>query len=118
MSRAGNVPLDRFAAGSPDVVHAALQQWAGEEPAGDVGSLAEWVLARPLRPSTPGQEPVGEDDAVGSRGFDSRVVPDDPGALDATVLDVGTDARPAGSEAAVEDAVRPRRGGRRGLPSG
>ncbi len=51
----------------------------------------------PLRPSTPGQEPVPEDDAVGSRGFDSRVVPDDPGALDATVLDVGTDARPSGS---------------------
>src|SRR4051794_24258450 len=46
------------------------------------------------------------DDAVGPRGFDSRVVPDDPGALDATVLDVGTDARPAGSEAVVEDAVR------------
>ena len=104
MSRAGNVPLDRFAAGSPEVVHAALEQWSGRSPAGD--SLAEWVLARPLRPSTPGQEPVAGDDAAGTRGFDSRVVPDDPGALDATVLDVGTDARPAGSEAVVEDAVR------------
>jgi 2-polyprenyl-6-methoxyphenol hydroxylase-like FAD-dependent oxidoreductase len=105
MSRAGNVPLDRFAAGSPDVVHTALRQWAGEEPARDVESLAEWVLARPLRPSTPGQEPVPEDDAIGPRGFDARVVPDDPGALDATVLDVGTDSRPSGSEAEVEEAV-------------
>ena len=105
MSRAGNVPLDRFAAGSPDVVASALQQWAGEEPERDVEPLAEWVLTRPLRPSTPGQEPVPEDDAIGSRGFDARVVPDDPAALDATVLDVGTDARPSGSEAAVEEAV-------------
>jgi anthraniloyl-CoA monooxygenase len=104
MSRSGNVPLDRFAAGSPEVVHAALEQWSGEEPGGD--SLAEWVLERPWRPSTPGQAPVAGDDAAGTRGFDSRVVPDDPGALDATVLDVGTDARPAGSEAVVEDAVR------------
>ena len=38
-------------------------------------------------------------------GFDTRVVPDDPAALDATVLDVGTDARPSGDEAAVEEAV-------------
>jgi anthraniloyl-CoA monooxygenase len=104
MSRSGNVPLDRFAAGSPEVVHAALAQWSGEEHGGD--SLAEWVLARPWRPSTPGQEPVAGDAAVGPRGFDSRVVADDPGALDATVLDVGTDARPAGSEAVVEDAVQ------------
>ena len=69
MSRAGNVPLDRFAAGSPDVVASALQQWAGEEPERDVEPLAEWVLTRPLRPSTPGQEPVPEDDAIGSRGL-------------------------------------------------
>jgi anthraniloyl-CoA monooxygenase len=105
MSRAGNVPLDRFAAGSPDVVHSALQQWAGEEPDRDVESLAEWVLTRPLRPSTPGQEPVPADDAVGPRSFDARVVPDDPAALDATVLDVGTDDRPSGDEEAVQDAV-------------
>jgi anthraniloyl-CoA monooxygenase len=66
------------------------------------------VLARPLRPSTPGQEPELEDEdaAIGSRGFDARVVPDDPAALDATVLDVGVDARPSGSEDAVEEAVR------------
>ncbi|WP_433802589.1 FAD-dependent monooxygenase [Actinomycetospora sp. CA-084318] len=141
MSRAGNVPLDRFAAGTPDVVNAALQQWAGEsppqgqpwptadgerqerdtvEPAGqpcataDTGrqqgttadSLAEWVLSRSLRPSTPGQDPEVDDPTVGPRGFDARVVADDPSALDATVLDLGSDARPSGSEQVVEDAVR------------
>jgi anthraniloyl-CoA monooxygenase len=107
MSRAGNVPLDRFAASSPDVVRTALRQWSGEEPVPHTDSLAEWVLTRPLRPSTPGQEPDldADDEALGSRGFDSRVVPDDPGALDATVLDVGTDSRPSGDEAAVEEAV-------------
>lgn len=124
MTRAGNVPLDRFAAGSPDVVRVALRQWAGEEPPADgqrwhsadterpksstLDSLAEWVLTRSLRPSTPGQEPEleEEDAAIGTRGFDARTVPDDPGALGATVLDIGTDARPAGSEDAVEAAVR------------
>ncbi len=108
MSRAGNVPLDRFAAGSPDVVCVALRQWAGEEPGPGAAPLADWVLARPLRPSTPGQEPELEDEdaTIGLRGFDARTVPDDPAALDATVLDVGVDARPAGSEDAVEEAVR------------
>ncbi|WIX98153.1 FAD-dependent monooxygenase [Amycolatopsis mongoliensis] len=45
MSRAGNVPLDRFATTAPDVVRAALEQYGGE-PA--VGNLAGWVLGRPL----------------------------------------------------------------------
>jgi anthraniloyl-CoA monooxygenase len=117
MSRAGNVPLDRFAASSPDVVQRALEQWAGEpcqerrfpdtgrQETGVDHPLADWVLTRPLRPSTPGQEPVPADDVVGTRGFDARIVPDDPTALDATVLDVGTDDRPAGREEIVEDAV-------------
>ena len=78
---------------------------AGRQETGVDHPLAEWVLSRPLRPSTPGQEPVPGDDPVGSRGFDTRVVPDDPAALHATVLDVGTDARPSGDEAAVEEAV-------------
>ncbi|MCD2186587.1 FAD-dependent monooxygenase [Actinomycetospora soli] len=147
MSRAGNVPLDRFAAGTPDVVDAALQQWAGESPpsggqpwptadagrqqpdtvepapgsapsqpwpTADAGrqqrdtvdSLAEWVLSRSLRPSTPGQEPEVADPTVGTRGFDSRVVADDPAALDATVFDLGADDRPSGREDVVEKAVR------------
>jgi hypothetical protein len=46
MSRAGNVPLDRFARTSPDVVGAALQQYGGGRPAS--GDLADWVLGRPL----------------------------------------------------------------------
>jgi anthraniloyl-CoA monooxygenase len=103
MSREGNVPLDRFAAGSPDVVHTALRQWAGEEPPPE-GSLVEWALERALRASTPGQEPEVADEHVGRRGFDHRVVADDPAALGATVLDIGTDDRPSGRESAVEKA--------------
>ncbi|MHC1559945.1 FAD-dependent monooxygenase [Actinomycetospora sp. C-140] len=112
MSRAGNVPLERFAAGTPGVVTSALQQWAGEEPPADVtgggGSLVEWALERALRASAPGQEPdpAAADAPVGPRGFDARIVADDPDALGATVLDLGTDDRPSGSERAVEDAVR------------
>lgn len=46
MSRAGNVPLDRFACTAPDVVGAALEQYAGTPaPAGDP---TQWVLERPL----------------------------------------------------------------------
>ncbi|MFC5061144.1 FAD-dependent monooxygenase [Actinomycetospora atypica] len=117
MSRAGNVPLDRFAASSPEVVHTALRQWAGEEcqhcgladterhNRHNVGPLAEWVLTRSLRPSTQGQDPEVIDEPAGPRGFDARVVPDDPAALDATVLDLGADARPSGSEEVVEKAV-------------
>ncbi|WP_243417727.1 FAD-dependent monooxygenase [Actinomycetospora cinnamomea] len=107
MSRAGNVPLDRFAAGTPDVVATALRQWAGEDPPAE-GSLVEWALERALRPSSPGQEPDLDavDEPVGTRGFDGRVVPDDPAALGATVLDLGADDRPAGREQTVEDGVR------------
>ena len=50
MTRAGNVPLDRFAATSPDVVAAALGQYAGD--AGDrqlPADTTSWVLDRPLR---------------------------------------------------------------------
>ncbi|MDD7938375.1 FAD-dependent monooxygenase [Actinomycetospora lutea] len=106
MSRAGNVSLDRFAAGTPDVVRTALRQWAGEEPPAGA-ALADWALTRSLRASTPGQEPDLEaaDGAPGARGFDTRVVPDDPPALGATVLDTGTDDRPAGREEVVEEAV-------------
>lgn len=50
MTRAGNVPLERFAASSPGIVHAALGQFAGrpapQVPADDVPA---WVLAQPLR---------------------------------------------------------------------
>ncbi|AEA28436.1 monooxygenase FAD-binding protein [Pseudonocardia dioxanivorans CB1190] len=50
MSRAGNVPLDRFARSSPDVVGPALRQYAGGRPHVDPagGDLTGWVLGRPL----------------------------------------------------------------------
>ncbi|MCE3550662.1 FAD-dependent monooxygenase [Pseudonocardia sp. RS11V-5] len=48
MSRAGNVPLDRFAQTSPDVVGAALAQYAGEPADVAPEDLTSWVLDRPL----------------------------------------------------------------------
>ncbi|NKQ58485.1 oxidoreductase [Amycolatopsis sp. K13G38] len=47
MTRAGNVPLDRFAATSPDVVATALEQYAGAAP--PAADLVDWVLEQPLR---------------------------------------------------------------------
>ncbi|MBN9734921.1 MULTISPECIES: FAD-dependent monooxygenase [unclassified Pseudonocardia] len=46
MSRAGNVPLDRFAGTAPDVVAAALEQYAGVP--GPHEGLTDWVIGRPL----------------------------------------------------------------------
>lgn len=46
MSRAGNVPLDRFGQSSPDVVGEALRQYGGGHP--PVDDLSGWVLDRPL----------------------------------------------------------------------
>jgi 2-polyprenyl-6-methoxyphenol hydroxylase-like FAD-dependent oxidoreductase len=49
MSRAGNVPLTRFAQSSPEVVRRALTGYAGAEPDGvAVTDLDDWVLDRPL----------------------------------------------------------------------
>jgi 2-polyprenyl-6-methoxyphenol hydroxylase-like FAD-dependent oxidoreductase len=54
MSRAGNVPLHRFAATSPDVVAAALRQYAGGASVGDQSQpgvpdeITNWVLDQPL----------------------------------------------------------------------
>ena len=46
MTRAGNVPLDRFAETAPDVVYAALEQYgSGAAPS---GGIVDWVLDRPL----------------------------------------------------------------------
>lgn len=45
MSRAGNVPLDRFAQTTPVVADAALRQYGGAPAAGE---LTGWVLDRPL----------------------------------------------------------------------
>jgi anthraniloyl-CoA monooxygenase len=82
MSRAGNVPLARFAQSSPDVVRRALADYAGTAPeALDAPDAEAWVLDRPLRD--------------GDRSFDSRRV--DPEALppvrDEDGADAGTVAR-------------------------
>ncbi|WP_300007520.1 FAD-dependent monooxygenase [Pseudonocardia sp.] len=52
MTRAGNVPLDRFAATSPDVVGAALGQYAGVDPQVP-DDLTGWVLDRSRRDAPP-----------------------------------------------------------------
>ena len=53
MSRAGNVPLARFAQSSPDVARRALTQYAGTPPASLAGPDVEnWVLDRPLQVGT------------------------------------------------------------------
>ncbi|GEL21129.1 monooxygenase [Pseudonocardia sulfidoxydans NBRC 16205] len=45
MSRAGNVPLERFASTAPDVVAAALTQYGGDGPP-PAGAITDWVLDR------------------------------------------------------------------------
>ncbi|MGK3207976.1 FAD-dependent monooxygenase [Amycolatopsis sp. MEPSY49] len=78
MTRAGNVPLERFAATSPDVVGAALTQYAGTSP--PAAGLVDWVLDR--QPAPPGDlvplDDVVEDpwdpagDAVVARAREAR----------------------------------------------
>ena len=48
MTRAGNVPLGRFAASNPQVVAAALGQYAGLPPQ-IPSDITGWILDRPLR---------------------------------------------------------------------
>jgi anthraniloyl-CoA monooxygenase len=48
MTRAGNVPLSRFAATNPHVVATALGQYAGLAPQIPAG-ITSWVLDQPLR---------------------------------------------------------------------
>ncbi|MBC3193351.1 FAD-dependent monooxygenase [Pseudonocardia sp. C8] len=56
MSRAGNVPLDRFAETAPDVVAGAVEAYAresGHPPVGEAGGrVTDRVLAQPLRHGT------------------------------------------------------------------
>jgi hypothetical protein len=50
MTRAGNVPVDRFATTSPDVVGPALGQYAGSAPVlVPPSATTGWILDRPLR---------------------------------------------------------------------
>ena len=76
MTRAGNVPLDRFAQSSPDVVRRALTDYAGTAPAATPPD-ADGVGARPATArrgplaSTPGgwtpgrSPPVADEDSAG-----------------------------------------------------
>ena len=104
MSRAGNVPLARFAQSSPDVVRRALTDYAGNAPeALDAPDAEAWVLDRPLR--------------AGDRSFDSRRVELEAlppvrdedsagaGAVARLQVDAGNAWSPAG-DAVVERARR------------
>jgi 2-polyprenyl-6-methoxyphenol hydroxylase-like FAD-dependent oxidoreductase len=48
MTRAGNVALDRFAATNPQVVAAALSQYAGRPGGPAPDGITSWVLSQPL----------------------------------------------------------------------
>ncbi|MGY1770837.1 FAD-dependent monooxygenase [Blastococcus sp. SYSU D00813] len=91
MSRAGNVPLTRFAHSSPDVVDRALTQYAGCAP--DPGAdLVDWVLDRPLGPApsrraaAAGLPPVSAADEAG------------PGTLARLTVPAGSAWSPAGDD--------------------
>ena len=96
MTRAGNVPLDRFAATAPDVVGAALGQFAGQDPVTPPADLTSWVLERPL-----------------GREFPRRVVTGDPALV--TVDDVLADPWSAAGDAVVGTARRRRAAGAAGF---
>jgi anthraniloyl-CoA monooxygenase len=75
MTRSGNVPLDRFAATSPDVVAAALARYAGRHPGTAVpADITSWVLSRPL--SYQGREFAGRVHAAHSFGTDFCAIAD------------------------------------------
>jgi len=101
MTRAGNVPLCRFAATNPHVVAAALGQYAGLAPQIPAG-ITSWVLDQPLR--------------SGGKQFPHRVLtsgPDSPG-LD-TITDVVTDPWSQGGDAVVARARDARAAGAGGF---
>ncbi|SHK03923.1 2-polyprenyl-6-methoxyphenol hydroxylase [Pseudonocardia thermophila] len=98
MSRAGNVPLPRFAGTSPDVVRAALRTYAGEPGPADPAAVTEWVLAR-QRAAFPAEpvhvdlrDPWGPDGDAVLAGVGGRAVrltgPAERGAV-LTRLDLG-----------------------------
>lgn len=59
MTRAGNVPLERFAGTAPDVVAAALTQYGGDDPP-PAGAITDWVLDR-TRPAPAAMRELGVD---------------------------------------------------------
>jgi anthraniloyl-CoA monooxygenase len=46
MSRAGNVPLERFAATGPDVVQTALRRYGGDPGPAGPAAITDWVIER------------------------------------------------------------------------
>ncbi|GHE11677.1 FAD-dependent monooxygenase [Klenkia taihuensis] len=102
MSRAGNVPLARFAATSPDVVHQALADYAGTDPV-DVPAgpdqVVDWVLDRPVE--TGGLE-------LPTRRPDPGQLPEAVDVRDAGAGDLATLVCPSGDawSAAGDEVVR------------
>ncbi|TCK25944.1 FAD-dependent monooxygenase [Pseudonocardia endophytica] len=99
MTRAGNVPLDRFAETAPDVVHAALEHYG--DGAAPPGGIVEWVLDRPLHHG-------------GRRRPDRRATPADDGEL-VTIENVTTDPWDDDGDAAVARARAARERGAAGV---
>ncbi|GAB3576220.1 hypothetical protein GCM10027445_39870 [Amycolatopsis endophytica] len=100
MTRAGNVPLDRFAEGNPDVVTAAAEQYAKAPP--PAGDLVDWVLDQPLR--------------HGETEFPHRVLPAVPDGLTVTEFaDVVTDPWNKTGDDVVARARQARRDGADGF---
>ena len=98
MSRAGNVPLQRFATTTPHVVDAALEQFAGVTP-DRPADLTGWVLSQPLR--------------IGDVTFPHRIL--DSAALAEltlpTVAEVVDDPWDSAGDAVVANALRARTAG-------
>ncbi|WP_236789596.1 FAD-dependent monooxygenase [Amycolatopsis sp. GM8] len=100
MTRAGNVPLERFAATSPDVVTAALEHYAGAEPPSQ--DVVDWVLAQPLR--------------SGETEFPQRVLEPGEGGPTCTTLAVAvTDPWGEPGDAVVDRARQARENGTDGF---
>jgi anthraniloyl-CoA monooxygenase len=101
MTRAGNVPLDRFVTANPDVVASALGQYAGLIPQ-TPADLTSWILDRPLRHQ--------------GRQFPHRVLAAGPDEIALhTITDVVTDPWGQAADAVVLRARRARAAGAGGF---
>lgn len=102
MSRAGNVPLHRFATTAPHIVDAALEQFAAATPDSSA-DLTDWVLSQPLR--------------VGEVTFPHRILdPAAPLGLNLYILaDVVADPWDTAGDAVVGRARRARSAGADGF---
>jgi anthraniloyl-CoA monooxygenase len=101
MTRAGNVPLGRFAATNPHVVATALGQYAGPAPQ-IPADITSWVLDQPLR--------------SGGRQFPHRAVTAGPAGLGLdTISDVVCDPWGPAGDAIVAQARDARQSGAAGF---